>query len=55
MMPVGSNNQIIPLKNPSPGKAVSYAQNCLNAQFHPQKSILTTKPASAIWTAIGFV
>ena len=36
------------LKNPAAGKAVSYAQICLNAQFHVKKTMLTIKPASAI-------
>jgi len=43
------------LKNPAPGKAVSYAQNFLNAQIHVKKSVLTIKLAFVTRIAIGSV
>jgi hypothetical protein len=40
------------LKIPAPGKAMSYARICLNAQFHVKKTMLTIKSASAIGKVI---
>jgi hypothetical protein len=41
------------IKKTAPGKAVSYARICLNAQLHIKKSMLTVKLSFFIWMVIA--